>query len=136
VKLSFRNATRDDWEAIQQLHRDQQAAQETDYELPWLFSHPIKGVIVGCDAAGVIRQCFYGEAVIEMRFVGCDPRMTAQSQRQARGFAFIFMQQGYRWMECFVPRPLMRMIGKPLRRAGFECVDEELAHFTMDMRKP
>ena len=41
---------------------------------------------------------------------------------------------GYRWLECFIPRKLAKMIGKPLKRARFQCVDEELAHYTRDLR--
>jgi hypothetical protein len=42
--------------------------------------------------------------------------------------------QGFRWLECFVPRQLKKMIQKPLQRAGFDCVDRELAHFAKDLR--
>jgi hypothetical protein len=42
---------------------------------------------------------------------------------------------GYRWLETYVPRKLKKMIQKPLRRAGFTCVDQELAHFTRDLRE-
>lgn len=134
MKLVFRNAVPGDWEAIAALHKDQQATQGTNFELPWLFSPPVVQILVGVDESGVIRHCFYGEAVIEMRHIGCDPRCTAQAQRQSEGFAYVLKLMGYRWLEVFVPRKLAKSIGKPLRRAGFTCVDKELAHFTRDLR--
>lgn len=135
MKLTFRNAVPEDWPSLQQLHADQQAVQGSSYELPWLFSHPVVDAIVAVDEEGAVRHCFYGEAVIEMRHIGMDPRCTAQAQREAEGFAYLLKAKGYRWLECFVPRKLKKSIGKPLRRAGFECVDKELSHFTKDMRK-
>lgn len=135
MKLVFRSAEPGDWEAIVALHRDHQAAQGTTYELPWLFRHPIVSAIVGVDEDGALRHCFYGEAVIEMRHIGIDPRCTAQAQREADGFAYMLKAMGYRWLEVFVPRKLAKSISKPLRRARFVCVDKELAHFTRDLRE-
>jgi hypothetical protein len=135
MKLSFRNAEPRDWEAIQQLHKDQQKAQGSSYELPFLFGRNIPIALVGVDDVGVIRQCFYCEAVCELRFVGCDPKATALSQRESDGLCYVLKLMGYRWLETYVPRRLSKMIGKPLRRAGFECVDKELAHYTRDLRE-
>ena len=33
-RITLRQATREDWPAIQRLHREHQAAQGTNYELP------------------------------------------------------------------------------------------------------
>jgi len=38
--IALRQATRDDWPRILELHREHQAAQGTNYELPWLFGLP------------------------------------------------------------------------------------------------
>jgi len=134
MRLSFRNAVPEDWDALKTLHLEQQKAQGSDYELPFLFGPQFPVVLVGCDDEGVIRQCFYVEAVAEMRFIGCDPRCTALSQREAAGLFYVLKLLGFRWCECFVPRPLKKMIHKPLRRAGFDCVDKELSHYTRDLR--
>lgn len=135
MKLSYRNAIVSDWDDIRALHIDQQQAQGTYYELPWLFSPTIPIALVGVDSDGVIRQCFYCEAVCELRFVGCNPKATALSQRESDGLCYVLKLMGYRWLETFVPRPLAKMIGKPLRRAGFVCVDKELSHYTRDLRE-
>jgi hypothetical protein len=135
VRLSFRTAVPEDLPAIQQLHQDQQQAQGTSYELPFLFARNIPIALVGVDDVGVIRQCFYCEAVCELRFVGCDPRATALSQRESDGLCYVLKLMGYRWLETYVPRKLKKMSQKPLRRAGFTCVDQELAHFTRDLRE-
>ncbi len=132
--VSLRRATPDDWPTIQRLHAEQQAAQGTDYELPYLFAPYIAIALVGVDESGAIRNCIYVETIAEMRFVGCDPRATALTWREITGLAYVLRLQGFRWLECFVPRPLKKLIQKPLRRAGFECVDKELAHFTRDLR--
>jgi hypothetical protein len=131
----FRDAVPSDWDAIVALHKDQQTAQGSNFELPWLFRHPIVAAIVGVDDDGVVRHCFYGEAIVEMRHVGLDPRCTALAQRESEGFAYMLKAMGYRWLETFVPRRLAKMIGKPLWRAGFECVDKELAHYSRDLRE-
>jgi hypothetical protein len=70
-----------------------------------------------------------------LRFVGCDPKATAFCSRDAEGLSYVLKLLGFRWLECFVPRQLKKMIQKPLRRAGFLCVDRELAHFTKDLRR-
>jgi len=127
-------ATPEDWPAVLALHRAQQAAQGTNYELPWLFGPSIAIALVGVDRGGQIRNCIYAERVAELRFVGADARATARAQREIAGLAYVLRQQGLRWLECFVPRPLLAIIRKPLERAGFTCVDRELAHFTKDLR--
>ena len=66
--------------------------------------------------------------------MGCDPKATAFGRREIEGLSYVLKLQGFRWLECFVPRPLKKMIQKPLRRAGFACVDRELAHFAKDLR--
>ncbi len=132
--ITLRLALPEDWPAITALHRAQQTAQGTDYELPYLFGPSIALALVGIDGDGVIRNCVYVESVAEMRFVGCDPQATAFSRREIAGLAYVLKQRGFRWLECFVPRPLKTMIQKPLLRAGFRCVDQKLAHFTKDLR--
>jgi hypothetical protein len=132
--IILREATKEDWPAIIKLHVEHQAAQGTNYELPYLFGPQISVVLVGTDEDGRIHNCIYIESVAEMRFVGCDARATAFSRREIDGLAYILKLQGYRWLECFVPRRLKTMIQKPLRRAGFACVDKELAHFAKDLR--
>jgi hypothetical protein len=74
------------------------------------------------------------ETIAELRFVGCDPKATAFCSREIAGLSYALKLQGFRWLECFVPRALKKMIQKPLQRAGFACVDRELAHFTKDLR--
>ena len=133
-RITLRQATRPDWPAIQQLHREHQAAQGTNYELPYLFGPAIAIALVGVDEEGTIRNCVYVETIAELRFVGCDPRATAFSRREIEGLSYVLKLQGFRWLECFVPRQLKKMIQKPLRRAGFDCVDRELAHYTKDLR--
>lgn len=133
-RITLRAATLQDWPAIQQLHREHQALQGTNYELPYLFGPAIAVALVGVDAEGCIRNCIYVERVAEMRFVGCDAKATAFGRREIAGLRYVLKLQGYRWLECFVPRTLKKMIQKPLQRAGFVCVDRELAHFTKDLR--
>ncbi len=132
-RISLRQASPEDWPKIQQLHREHQTAQGTDYELPWLFGPAIAVALVGVEETGTIRNCIYVEAVAELRFVGCDAKATAFGRREIEGLSYVLKLQGFRWLECFVPRSLKRMIGKPLQRAGFACVDRQLAHFTKDL---
>lgn len=133
-RIVLRQATEEDWPAIVRLHSAHQAAQRTNYELPYLFCPQIAVALVGVDDEGTIHNCVYVERIAEMRFVGCDAKATAFSRREADGLAYVLKLQGYRWLECFVPRQLKKFIEKPLKRAGFECVDRELAHFAKDLR--
>jgi hypothetical protein len=134
--ITLREAVPEDWPAIVKLHMEHQAAQGTNYELPYLFSPQIAIALVGVDEAGTIHNCVYIETIAEMRFVGCSAKATAFSRREIEGVAYVLRLRGFRWLECFVPRKLKRMIQKPLRRAGFDCVDRELAHFAKDLRGP
>ncbi|MGC2400638.1 MAG: hypothetical protein WA510_12670 [Acidobacteriaceae bacterium] len=133
-RVTLRLATREDWPAIQQLHREHQSRQGTNYELPWLFGPAIAVALVGVEESGVIRNCVYVERIAELRFVGCDARATAFCRREIEGVTYLLKLQGFRWLECFVPRRLKKIIQKPLLRAGFDCVDRELAHFAKDLR--
>jgi hypothetical protein len=133
-RITLRPATRDDWPAIEQLHQEQQAAQGTHYELPNLFGGAIAVALVGVEDSGLIRTCLYVERIAELRFVGRDPIATAFCRREIAGLSYVLKLQGFRWLECFVPRPLKKQIHKPLERAGFTCVDRELAHFAKDLR--
>ena len=45
-RIALRQATRDDWPRILELHREHQATQGTNYELPWLFGHAIAIALV------------------------------------------------------------------------------------------
>jgi hypothetical protein len=132
--ITLRQATPEDWPVIQKLHHEHQSAQGTNYELPWLFGPSIAIALVGVDEDGAIRNCVYVERIAELRFVGCDARATAFSRREVEGLTYLLKLQGFRWLECFVPRQLKKMIQKPLLRAGFRCVDRELAHFARDLR--
>jgi hypothetical protein len=134
-RITLRQATLRDWPAIQKLHREHQAAQGTNFELPYLFGPAIAIALVGVEAEGTIRGCIYVERIAELRFVGCDPRTTAFCGREIEGLTYVLKLLGFRWLECFVPRQLKKMIQKPLRRAGFACVDRELAHFAKDLRR-
>jgi hypothetical protein len=152
-RITLRQATQQDWPAIQRLHQEHQAAQGTNYELPNLFGPAIAIALVGVEdpgahpgqhpgthgatgtGGGAIRNCIYVETIAELRFVGCDPKATAFGRREIEGLSYVLKLQGFRWLECFVPRPLKKMIQKPLRRAGFTCVDRELAHFAKDLRE-
>jgi hypothetical protein len=133
-RITLREAALQDWPAIVRLHLTHQARQGTNYELPYLFGPQIAITLVGVDESGTIHNCVYIERIAEMRFVGCDAKATAFSRREAAGLAYLLKLQGYRWLECFVPRKLKKAIAKPLRRAGFVCVDRELSHFTKDLR--
>jgi hypothetical protein len=133
-RITLRQATPTDWPAILELHRAQQAAQGTNYELPDLFSQAIAIALVGVEDSGAIRTCLYVERIAELRFVGGDAAATAFSRRQIAGLSYVLKLQGYRWLECFVPRPLKKLLAKPLQQAGFACVDDELAHFAKDLR--
>jgi hypothetical protein len=132
--VTLRQATPADWPAILELHRAQQTAQGTSYELPNLFSPAIAIALVGVEDNGAIRTCLYVERIAELRFVGGDATATAFCRRQISGLSYVLKLQGFRWLECFVPRPLKQFIAKPLQQAGFLCVDEELAHFAKDLR--
>ena len=46
-RITLRQATQQDWPAIQRLHREHQAAQGTNYELPNLFGPAIAIALVG-----------------------------------------------------------------------------------------
>ena len=48
-RITLRQATEQDWPAIQQLHREHQAAQGTNYELPNLFGPAIAIALVGVE---------------------------------------------------------------------------------------
>jgi hypothetical protein len=133
-RIVLRHATPADWPRIVELHREHQAAQGTNYELPWLFGPAIAIALVGVEESGEIRNCIYVETIAELRFVGCDAKATAFSRREIEGLSYVLKLKGFRWLECFVPRPLKTMIQKPLQRAGFDCVDRELAHFAKDLR--
>ncbi len=133
-RITLRAATPEDLPAIQQLHREHQAAQATHYELPWLFGPAIAVALVGVDEDGAIRNCIYVERIAELRFVGCDPKATAFGRREIAGLSYVLKLQGFRCLDCFVPRKLKAMIRKPLERAGFHCIDTELSLFTKDLR--
>jgi hypothetical protein len=134
TRITLREATVEDWPAIVSLHREHQVAQGTNYELPYLFSPQIAVALVGVDEAGTIHNCVYVESVAEMRFVGCNAKATAFSRREIDGLAYVLKLKGFRWLECYVPRKLKALIGKPLMKAGFQCADRELSHFTKDLR--
>ena len=133
-RITLRGATPEDWPAIVSLHVEQQKAQGTNYELPYLFGPQFPVVLAGVDDTGKILNVVYCEAVVEMRFVGCDAKATAFSRREIDGLAYVLKLKGFRWLECYVPRKLKALIGKPLMKAGFRCADRELSHFTKDLR--
>ncbi len=57
-RITLRQATREDWPAIQQLHREHQAAQGTNYELPDLFGPAIAIALVGVEESGTITELY------------------------------------------------------------------------------
>jgi hypothetical protein len=133
-RILYRDAVKEDWGTIKAFHVEQQRLQNTDYELPDLFDGPFPIVRVGVDEDGVIRNCFYVEAVAELRLVGVDAAATAFSQREADALSNALKIMGCRYLECFVPQQLKGAISKPLLRAGFEDKEPELAYFSRDLR--
>lgn len=134
TRVTLREAIPEDWPAIVSLHVAHQAAQGTNYELPYLFGPQIAITLVGVDEAGKVHNCIYVESVAEMRFVGCNAKATAFSRREINGLAYVLKLKGFRWLECYVPRKLKALISKPLVKTGFTCADRELSHFTKDLR--
>lgn len=137
-QLELRHAKPSDWPAIVSLHQQHQALQGTNYELPDLFGkhrNAIAVALVTVDENDEIQNVVYVERIAEMRFVGTDPHATAISRREIDGLAYLLRLQGYRWLECFVPRDLSESISKPLDAAGFACKNDELSHFTKDLRE-
>lgn len=139
-KIALRNASAQDWETIVALHKAQQAAQGTSYELPQMFtSRGLAGNIPVCLVSvteeGEILNCVYVERIAELRFVGCDSKATAFSRREIDGLAYILRLLGYRFIECYVPQKLFKYIKKPLEKAGFVDKQQELAYFSRDLRK-
>ena len=133
-RITYRDATPEDWPAIKVFHVEQQRLQKTNYELPWLWGENFPVVLVGVDRNGKLRNCFYTELVPELRFVGCDPIATAFSQREADGLCYVLKLMGFRCLDCFVPRALKKAIAKPLSRAKFRCKDKEFSLFARDLR--
>jgi hypothetical protein len=133
-RITLRVATLEDWPRIQQLHQEHQSAQGTNYELPWLFGPSIAVALVGVEEDGMIRNCIYVETIAELRFVGCHPKATAFGRREIAGLSYVLKLQGFRCLDCFVPRRLKALIRKPLERAGFMCIDTELSLFAKDLR--
>lgn len=140
-RIELRNAKAEDWPIIRQLHQDHQKAQGTKYELPPLFDgrgnqNPKIPICLVCvDEDDHIHQCVYVEAVAEMRFVGChNPKATYFARHEADGLAYALKLLGYRFIECYVPMQLKKMIAKPLTRAGFKYKGRELAYFSRDLR--
>ena len=74
--------------------------------------------LVGVDEDGALRSCIYVERIAELRFVGCDPKATAFGRREIAGLSYVLKLQGFRWLECFVPRPLKKLIQKPIAASG------------------
>lgn len=143
--LVTRFATPEDWPRIRALHLEQNEKWGTHYELPYLWTDNIPVAVVAVDDGGTIREAFYVERTAELRFIGVDPRATAHLRRESEALAYILRSLGYRWLECFVPvtrrwwqfwrkTDLVRMIRKPLLKAGFDATGTKLAHFTRDMR--
>lgn len=134
-EISLRTAVPEDWDAIQKWHVEQQHQQGSNFELPYLFGQrQIPIVLVAEDESGTIRGALYVELVGELRFVGCDPKVTAVGWRAADGLCFLLKQMGIRYLETFVPKKLKRFISKPLKRAGFTDMDQELSYFSRDLR--
>lgn len=137
-RLELRMARPSDWPSIVSLHEQQQRLQGTHYELPDLFGKhrgAIPLALVTVDENDQILNAVYVERIAEVRLVGIDPRATAFARRDIDGIAYLLQAQGYRWLECFVPRELAEPIGKPLCAAGFDCKERELVHFTKDLRE-
>ena len=102
-RISLRQATRDDWPRILEVHREHQAAQGTNYELPWLFGPAIAIALVGVEESGTIRNCIYVETIAELRFVGCDPKATAFSRREIEGLSYVSKAPGLSLAGVFCP---------------------------------
>jgi hypothetical protein len=133
-RITLRAANLEDWPRIQQLHQEHQSSQGSNYELPWLFGPAIAIALVGVEEDGMIRNCIYVETIAELRFVGCHPKATAFGRREIAGLSYVLKLQGFRCLDCFVPRGLKALIRKPLERAGFTCIDTELSLFAKDLR--
>lgn len=137
-QISLRNAEPADWPAIEALHKEQQAKQGTNYELPKLFGGKmIAIVLVGCDDTGKIHNCIYVEAVAEMRTIGCSTHATMIGQQAADGLCFVLQQMGFRFLECYVPRSLgkaSKTISKLLLGARFKSKVKEFRYFSRDLR--
>lgn len=134
-EISLRTAVPEDWDAIHRFHVEQQHQQGSNFELPYLFGQrQIPIVLVAEDESGTIRGALYVELVGELRFVGCDPKVTAVGWRAADGLCFLLKQMGIRCLDCFVPKKLKAKIRKPLERAGFTCIDKDQSIFTRDLR--
>lgn len=131
-RISLRYAQPEDWPEIQRVHAEQQAAQGTNYGIPYLWGPHIAVALVG-ERDGKIVQALYVERVAEMCFIGADPKGTAFARREIDGLAWILKGMKYRWLHCLVPKQLADAIAKPLKRAGFVSKEKELVAFSRSL---
>ena len=121
TRITLREATPEDWPAIVSLHVEHQAAQGTNYELPYLFGPQIPIALVGVDESGADSQCCLlrgscGDALHRLRREG-DGILRREISRpsvcfETQGISLAGVLRAAKAQEA--------LIRKPLTKAGFQ----------------
>jgi hypothetical protein len=75
----------------------------------------------------------YLECIAEVNVIGNDPRVTGEAIRLTRALSFNMRKRGIKHVRSFVERSIERPIGKRLQRAGFVNLDEQYAHYALNL---
>jgi len=133
-ELKVRLARPEDVPAIHELWDEQEAILGVKVDRPDLFKEPVLLTLV-VEHRGKIINAFYAEAVVEVCGIGVDPRGTVAMQRAGSQAMMFFRNRGFRWVRCFVPNRLAKLISKPLSYVGFVDQSDALTHFANDLRE-
>jgi hypothetical protein len=124
--------------AVTVLHAKQEEMLGRTMDLPNLAERPVVLPLV-CEENGEIVGALYAEAILEICFVGTDPRVTASARFLKPEVVKFAKERRVRFIRMLCPKwvkDTAAIVSVALRRAGFVSTDEEYANFLMDLREP
>jgi|SRR5579859_3974480 len=136
----LRPAIPNDIPLIRNWHKGQNERDGTNYPLTEIFTahgtlaKNVPVALIG-EEKGEPRGAIYVELVPELMFAGCNPKLTACSRRDIDAMLAVLSWQGYRGLNCRVPRQVLSYVRKPLEKAGFASTEDRLVNFFRDLEE-
>jgi len=138
MRLTLRNAQPKDMPTLRKLHAEQNERDGTAYPLPELFTPDGKfadgiALALAVEKDGEVLQGIYFAVGLEMCFAGCNPQATAFARREIIAVKYTLRHLGYQWIRSMIPKSIVKILEKPMKRTGFSRDDNWLASFFMEL---
>lgn len=132
-KLRWRLATPEDQPAIDRIREVSERLLNEKQKSPALFDRPVLLALVAEDEFGVVVDCLYLEATVEVCKSGCSTEALIETAGLEADLYTWLRGMGFKTATIRTRKNLKEKMRPVLERLGFTCEDDEFSRWTRDL---